>query len=257
MRNFRLYRSEGIVLKRTDFGEADRLLTVFTPQLGKLRLIAKGVRRPVSKMAGHLELFAHSQLLIARGRNLDIITQSETLTSLIALRSDLVRTTYAHYLAELVDHFTPDNLENYPLYRLLLDTLKRLDADPQPDIAVRLAEMQMLQHLGYRPQLLACVQCHQELSPVTNRFAARLGGVMCPTCGRMEPASQDLSVNALKVLRLLQRDDYATASQLRLDEPLRREVEAHLRALLYHHLERDINSLGFLNRLRAEGITRA
>jgi DNA repair protein RecO (recombination protein O) len=207
-------------------------------------------------MAGHLELFAHSQLLIARGRNLDSITQSDTISSLIGLRDDLMRTTYAHYLAELVDHFTPDDLENYPLYRLLLDSLRRLDADPQPDMAVRLAEMQMLQHLGYRPQLQHCVQCHQELEPVLNQFAARLGGVLCPTCGRIEPTSRELSVNALKVMRLLQRGDYATAGQLRLEEPLQREVEAHLTALLYHHLERDINSLAFLNRLRSEGVAR-
>lgn len=255
MRNFRLYRTEAIVLKRGDFGEADRLLTVFTPSLGKLRLIAKGVRRPISKMAGHLELFAHSQLLIARGRNLDIITQSDTVTSLIGLRDDLLRMTYAHYLAELVERFTPDHLENYPLYRTLLDALKRLDAEPQPEVAVRMAEMQMLQHLGYRPQLQACVHCREDLKPTENAFAARLGGVLCPNCGRMDASARSLSLNALKVLRLLQRGDYATASQLRPDEPLQREVEAHLRSLLHYHLEQAIKSTAFLNRLRAEGVS--
>ena len=94
----------------------------------------------------------------------------------------------------------------------------------------------------------------QELTPVPNFLAARLGGALCPACGKIEPTSRSLTVNALKVLRLLQNGNYATASQLRLDDALAREIEGHARALLYHVLERDVNSLGFLNRLRAEGV---
>ncbi|MHB1005774.1 MAG: DNA repair protein RecO [Chloroflexota bacterium] len=255
VRNLHLYRTEAVVLKRSDFGEADRLVTLFTPNLGKLRVIAKGIRRPVSKMAGHLELFTHSQLLLAKGRNLDLITQSETLESFLAMREDLMRTTLAHYVAELTERLTPEHLEDYPLYRLLVDTLRRLDADKQPEIAVRYFEVQLLDHLGYRPQLQHCVQCRQGLTPVPNYLAARLGGALCPTCGKIEQTSRSLTVNALKVLRLLQNGNYATAVQLRLDDDLERELEAHTRALLYHVLERDVNSVGFLNRLRAEGVT--
>ena len=103
-------------MRRVDFGEADRLLTVYTPHLGKLRLLAKGIRRPVSKMAGHLELFTHSRVLIAKGRNLDLVTQSETIDAFLPLREDLLRTTYAHYVAELLDRLTPEHLEDYPLF---------------------------------------------------------------------------------------------------------------------------------------------
>ena len=252
MRNLRLYRTEAIVIKRSDFGETDRLLTVYTLGLGKSRVLAKGIRRPVSKMAGHLELFTHVQLLLAKGRNLDIITQSDTITSFLPLREDLLRTTLAHYVAEVLDKLTPEHMEDFPLYALLLDTLRRLAAEAQPEMAVRFYEIQLLRHLGYRPQLSRCTRCERDLEPVVNFFSARSGGALCPACGGAEPTGRSLSVNALKVLRLLQSGNYNLARQLRLEEPLRREVETHLRSLLHHVLERDIKSLSFLNRLRVE-----
>ena len=257
MRSLRLYRTDAIVLRRSDFGEADRLTTVYTPHLGKLRLLAKGVRRPVSKMAGHLELFTHARLLIAKGRSLDLITQCETIDCFLPLREDLLRTTYAHYSVELLDRLTPEHLEDHPLFSNLLNTLRRLSADRQPEVAVRLYEISLLDHLGYRPQLLHCAQCRVRVEPVVNRFSARAGGVLCPACGSADPGSAPLSVNALKVLRVLQSGDYQLASQLRLDEPLRREIEGHLITTLHYLLEREINSTAFLNRLRAEDVTRS
>src|SRR5437870_10329790 len=95
----RVYRVDAVILKRSDMGEADRLLTIFTPSLGKVRVIAKGVRKIQSRKSGHVELFTHVNLLIARGRNLDIVTQAETIEPYLALRGDLERTAYAFYFA--------------------------------------------------------------------------------------------------------------------------------------------------------------
>jgi DNA repair protein RecO (recombination protein O) len=125
----RLYRTEAIVLRRSDFGEADRLLTLYTPEWGKLRVIAKGVRKPTSRKSGHLELFTHSRLLVAKGRNLDIVTQAETLHSFRALREDLLRTGWAYYAAELLDRFVEEGIEDRPLFNLFLATLGWLCED--------------------------------------------------------------------------------------------------------------------------------
>jgi DNA repair protein RecO (recombination protein O) len=119
----RVYRTEAIVLRRIDFGEADRLLTVFTPERGKLKLIAKGARKPSSRKSGHVELFSRGQFLVAVGRELDILTQAETVEPFLLLRKDLLRTTYAYYVAELADAFTAERDENQPLYDLLKDAL--------------------------------------------------------------------------------------------------------------------------------------
>ncbi len=121
MHRDRTYRTDAIVLRRADFGEADRLLTVFTPHRGKLKLIAKGARKPTSRKSGHVELFSLGQFFVAVGRELDIVTQAETTESFLPLREDLLRTTYAYYLAELADAFTAERDENRPLFELLKD----------------------------------------------------------------------------------------------------------------------------------------
>ncbi|MGH2514803.1 MAG: DNA repair protein RecO, partial [Ktedonobacterales bacterium] len=114
----RVYSSEAIVLRRTDFGEADRILTLFTPSFGKVRAIAKGARRTTSRLAGHLEPFTRTQLLLATGRELDIVTQAEARERLDALREDLWHATGAWYIAELVDRFLEDADPHPRLYRL-------------------------------------------------------------------------------------------------------------------------------------------
>ncbi len=108
-RRQRLYRTDAIVLKRRDYGEADRLLTVFTPNHGKLVLLGKGVRKTQSRKAGHVELFTHSTLLVAKGRTWDLVTQAETVEPFLPLRESLLRTSYGYYVAELLDGFTQEN----------------------------------------------------------------------------------------------------------------------------------------------------
>ena len=119
MSRSRVYGTEAIILRRTDYGEADRLLTLMTPNLGKLRVIAKGARKITSRKAGHIEMFTRVQLLLARGRTFDIVSQAETIEAHRQLREDLLRGGYAHYLGELTDQFTQEGSEDPALYDLL------------------------------------------------------------------------------------------------------------------------------------------
>src|SRR5438874_12347061 len=139
-----LYKSEAIVIKRINLGEADKILTVFTPSFGKLRVVAKGVRKVSSRLAGHVELFTRSQMLLAKGRNLDIVTQSETVDAFRPLHDDLSRLARASYAAELLDKLTPDALENYPAYKLIVETFQLLSTDADPDRVLRWFEVQLL-----------------------------------------------------------------------------------------------------------------
>src|SRR5215472_4822655 len=122
-----VYTTEAIPLRRPDYGEADRILTLFTPAYGKVRAIAKGARRTTSRLAGHLEPFTRTQLLLATGRELDIITQAEARERLDALREDLWHATGAWYIAEMVDRFLEDADPHPRLYRLFAATLRLLD----------------------------------------------------------------------------------------------------------------------------------
>ncbi len=124
----RVYSTEGFTLRRTDFGEADRILTLFTPTYGKIRAIAKGVRKTKSRLAGHLEPFTRTQLLLATGRDLDIVTQAEGRERFERLPTDFWSATAAWYVAELVDRFLEDADPHPRLYALFVETLRRLDA---------------------------------------------------------------------------------------------------------------------------------
>jgi DNA repair protein RecO (recombination protein O) len=129
MRRPRVYTTDALILKRMDYGEADRILTLFTPGRGKIKAIAKGARRTTSRIAGHVELFTRSQLQLAAGRDLEVITQGEGREHFPHLRAGLWHATTAFYLAELIDKFTDEHSEYAGLYALLIESLRRLDED--------------------------------------------------------------------------------------------------------------------------------
>ena len=201
-------------------------------------------------MAGHLELLTHSQISLARGRNLDIITGSQTIDSFLPLKTDLNLSSYALYVIELVNQFTVDDVENYPLFQLLLETLSHLCQQGDAELPLRYFELQLLNLTGYRPQLQKCVSCHSPLKAVTNSFCPHLGGVLCPGCAQHQPLSYPLSVNALKVLRWLQNNDYTTANRLKMDHQLSLKLEEITRGYLSYLLEREIKSASWLDTIR-------
>lgn len=251
MRTPHVYSTEAVVLRRMDFGEADRILTLFTPQNGKLRAIAKGVRRTTSRLAGHLEPFARTQLLLATGRELDIVTQAEGRERLEHLRDNLWHATGAWYAAELVDRFLEDADPHPRLYAAFTQTLRRLDdgarapAASQGWLALRYFELYLLSELGYRPALHQCAGCDTPLTPIENGYNPELGGALCPQCSRY--SQRRLSLHAFKVLRLLQTTEWEALPRLRLSTDIQNEVEAVLQATLRYHLDRDLKSWNFLH----------
>lgn len=245
----RLYRTEAVILRRQDLGEADRLLTLYTPDKGKIRAVAKGVRRPGSRKAGHLELFVRSRLLLAKGRELDIITQAETIASYSGLRSDLMRLGQAAYAIELLDRFGVEEGDTQALYLLMIDTLERLERDPRPENASRFYQIRLLDLVGYRPELTRCVNCGQTIQPESQYFSAAQGGVLCPTCGPAAEA-RPLSLPALKVLRHYQRNAYEEASRPNLTPAVSQELETTIESYLSHILERELKAPAFVRQVR-------
>lgn len=238
-------------------------MTLFTPNKGKMHAVAKGIRRPASRKAGHLDLLAHSQLQFAQGRNLDIITQATTLEPFLHLRGELWHMTCAYYLAELVDRFIEDDAPHRDVYDLFLEALRSLEDDAKeflaqggeqrPDrnrtlLLLRYFEIYLLSCMGYEPVLRTCAHCDTELKPEENGFTPSLGGALCPQCSSLW--AQPISVNALKVLRLLQRTNWAQVPRFRLEPRLHTEIEAAMYGLLRFHLERDLKSWSFLDSVR-------
>lgn len=252
-----LYRTEAIVLKASDFGEAHRLVTLLTPGRGRLRAVAKGVRRPTSRLAAALLPFTHARLLLWEGRSLDGVSQAEIRRSFRPLREDLGRMARAFYACELTDELVPEGVEAGGAFRLLLSTLGLLAFGPRTDLPLRYLELHLLRLTGHLPRLDACAACGRAVAPPA-RFDPAAGGCLCPSCrqdgvrgdprtraapGRPDPVSATcwLDAGAAEAARALLAAPPRALAGLRLPAEalgsLGRVTEAYLRSLLQKRLK--------------------
>jgi len=248
------YRTRAVILRRRNYSDADRILTVFTPRFGKRTLIAKGARKTSSRKAGHLELFNHVSLLVAQARTWDIITESETVESFLQLRGDLGAIGRAAYVCELVDAFTAEEDDYEPVWELLLLCLRNLDDGPgkeaEADLLLRWFELQLLRLMGFQPELFACLGCGEDLQPVDNFLHLNAGGVFCPVCGRTMQGAELVCVSTLKILRHLARTNWEALRGLSIRTATVLAVESVLQRYLVAILERRLKSTDFIHRLR-------
>ena len=266
MANDRLYRAEGIVVRRREQGEADRVLTLCTPA-GKLDVIAKGARKLASRKAGHVELFTCSRFVVSRVANSwDIVSQAETIDAHEALRADVLRGAYARYVVELYDRFfTPEHEEGGPaVFDLLNHALSWLSSDGDLELATRFYELHLLALAGFRPELDGCVgehETHVPLRPGEAKegmqfgFDPERGGGLCTSCcaaSRGLPHVLPLSPPALALLQSIQRKSYGELRRERIDSAVHVEGERVLQRYIAHHLERSLNSAAFLRRLKRD-----
>lgn len=249
----RVYKTEGIVLRSMNLGEADRVLTVLTPRLGKLRVIAKGVRRPRSRIGGALEPFSDVQLVLAVGRTWDVVTSSSLEDPHLGLRNDLHSTAAAWYVVELADRFCEGAADSHEAFRLLAQALSALDAGGEVarEVVARWFELALLDAMGFRPELARCLECGGEIEPEGNAYSPVGGGVVCPACAHAAHAARPLSADALKIMRHLQRSPLVSVLRLRLAPALHREVERLLHATVSAVLERELRSRDFLSEVAA------
>jgi len=252
LNRLRLHKTEAIVLKHLNIGEGDRIVTFYTPHLGKLRAVARGAREIKSHLAGHLEPLTRCRVLVHQGRTLHTISQCETIESNLALREDLWRLTRSLYLAELVERFAQEGQENEPLYLLFQDCLAELATAANADLLLRFFEMQLLGLTGFEPELAACVECRTVLTPTSHFFSASAGGVLCGDCRNRFSLHRPLSLNALKVLRFLAAANLSQTANLRLPESLAMELEVVTRQYLRYLLEQELKSTDFLDMLRRD-----
>ena len=251
MNSPRSFRVEALVLRHRDWGEADRLLTLYTRQRGKIRAVAKGARKIRSRKAGHLQPFTHITLQLARARGPYIITQVETLDAYVPLREDLTLTASASYLVELLDQFTYEEEEiNLALFNLLNESLARLSRGEGTWVIIRNYEMRLLDYLGFRPRLFHCAGCEAEIKAEAQFFAASQGGVLCPSCGIGHPSARPVDMETLKYLRHFQRSSYPDARRANPHREIRARIDALMQFYLTYLLERGLNSPQFLKEIK-------
>ncbi len=252
MSEFHSFRVEAVILHHNDYGEADRMLTLYTAQLGKTRALVKGARKITSRKAGHLEPFTHVKLQLAKARDIPLVTQADTIDTYLPLRESLVLTSQASYVVELLDRFTyEDGSENTSIFRLLTDTLARLSSGADPWIATRYYEMRLLDYLGFRPQLFECANCRREILPEDQFFSYASGGVICRNCAPRLAHLKPISVDTLKYLRHFQRSKYADVLRVLPTANVRAQAEELMQGYFTFLLERELNTPGFLKKIKA------
>ena len=241
------YTDEGIVLRRVDYGETDRILTVLTLEHGKIGVMARGARKPQSRLGPRTDLFSRSRMQLAQGRGeLDVLTQAEPVSASLP-GGDARRVASAAVCAELTDRVLESHHADAEIYSLVAAALTDCaDGSRDPRAAVVWFARRMIDRLGYAPQLHDCAGCGTRLLEVPARFSAAGGGLLCPRCAPGDPEGIECSVRVIKVLRAAAAGDEPLWRRLRLVGPELSTLERVVEAELAFHLDRRLRSFEVL-----------
>ncbi|PKM48095.1 MAG: DNA repair protein RecO [Firmicutes bacterium HGW-Firmicutes-8] len=242
------YKTEGIIIRVRDYNEADRIITLFTADYGKVQAIARGCRKPKSRKRGIIQLFTYGEFALYRGRNLDTITQCEGKEAFSGLREDLDRMAFGAYLVELVDGFATSGEPHGDLFYLTLVCLHLLTVE-DPELVTRAFEIRIMDLMGYRPHLESCVHCGRPIGGPRVAFSSRMGGSLCEICAGHHPDCQVCSLGSLNMLKQLASWDIKRLGVLKLTGETKREIGEIMKTYISCRLDKEIKSAEFLHSL--------
>ena len=240
------YKDLGIILKSQDFFEADKILNILTQKKGKIRAIAKGIRRPTARFSGNLEPFSCTNLILVEGRkDLDIITGAEIISGFKNIKKDLKKTATAYLLVELVDGLIGEKEKQLKVFENLRKALEKLDSDKGLDLSLLKDYfiINTLDTLGYRPEIKICQLCNSKIKENKNYFSFKLGGVLCSSCFEKDEGAAHISLENLKILKLFVSEDIDVIDKI---EPKnKKELSEILELFLEYISEKTLKSSKF------------
>ena len=247
----RTYSASGIVLRRIDLSEKDRILTLYTRELGKLSAVAKGARRPGSKLSGTSEPFTYSKLFVSRGKDLDVLTQADIKESFPNVKSDISSIAYAVYMLELVNACVVEREPNAELFDTLLSSMYVLESGTDPEIATRYFELHLLSVLGYEPNFEACLRCGSTIGRKKVAFSPSLGGIICPECG-VPPGDAIFVPGAMaSYVRALRRTEPHKLKDMEFPKQALQDIAQIFKKHIRYRLEHDLKSTDFIDTISA------
>jgi len=236
------FKTKGIILKRSNLGEADRILTIYTKDFGKIKVVGKGIRKIKSKLAGNLELFCLDDLMIAEGRNLDIVCGAVTEKCFYNLRNDLKATHTAYYLSDVIDKLSDEEEPHKEVYELLDDLLSEINGE-NAAILLPFFEIKFLSEMGYKPELFHCVICKGKIQNGKNYFDFNEGGLVCEECNKNQIS---ISEKAIKLLRLFLMHNISHVKKIKIDSKILKEVEKIAQNYLKINSQKEFKSERFV-----------
>lgn len=244
-----LFRAESVIIKVKPFGEADKILTVFSLEEGKFDVIAKGARRPKSRFAGITQPFFHVELSAFRGKNIDTLSQADVIETYSQIASDLIKMAFGSYVHELLDKVMEERDRNETVFRLLLKTQQELCEDADPLVTTLAYELKLISICGFRPELSQCVLCGEE-GDRCFKLSPESGGIVCEQCAQ----TVEDAINFPQRLRLIWAKligyEYDKLHSLVLSSDERDEAERSINVYVDHKIDRKLNSRAFLNQVR-------
>ena len=235
------FKTKGIILKRTNLGEADRILTIYTKDFGKIKVVAKGIRKIKSKLAGSLELFCLDDLMIAEGRSLDIVAGAVTEKCFYNLRNDLKATHTAYYLSDVIDKMSDEEEPHREVFDLLDNLLEEINGE-NCDILMPFFEIKFLSEMGYKPELFSCVACKEKILNGENFFDFAEGGLVCKKCGKNQ---RKISDKAVKLLRLFLKHDITYIKKIKVNREILKEITKIAQSYLKFNSQKEFKSARF------------
>lgn len=244
-----LVKASGVVLKVINLGESDKIITLFTENLGKIHAVAHGARKAKSKMLATTQMFSYCEYVLYKGRNMYTVSQSQVRESFQGLLNDLYTLTYSSYLAELVDVLTQDGEENIELFVLLLKSLYlMMDKNIDKEMLIRAFEIKSMSISGFMPNFYECAICGSNKF-IAKGFDVRLGGVVCKSCMDKDKSSVVIDASTANMMRYIIENDIGRLGNLKVSKENKNEMKKIMKNYIKYHLDRDFKSLELINRL--------
>ncbi len=244
----RLYKTSALVLRNNKLKDANKLLTLYSPDYGKIKAVAYGVAKPKSRKRGAVQPFCYSNFLLYKGKKLDSVSQCEWIELFPGLRTDLHKMAFASYAVELVDRFTVEGEPNKSIFQLLLYTLHYFEREGDESF-LRVFEAKLVKALGYMPSLGECVGCGIGLGKRDFYFSPSSGGAICSQCKGVGDRGMPVNVGLLKTLSLLFSWDPVKLQKLKIDKKNSIRLRGILREYTTYILEGQARSLKFIKEI--------
>jgi DNA repair protein RecO (recombination protein O) len=244
-------KTHAIVIRAYPLGEYDKIITFYTAEFGKVRAVARGMRRPKSRLGGSLELLNYGALVFYERTNKDlhVINDFDLIDGFDAVKADFDRTTYGCYLAELVNVIESEHSADQGVFHLLLRGFEALGETQDIRLLARAFELKFLDLAGFAPQLARCVACASPTLNPSLRFSPRLGGLLCVDCSTKDPNAISIVRGSCELMKHLRKSDLLQLNRLRASERNHRELKFVLSSFIAYHTERRLKSLEFIDGL--------
>ncbi|UQD52789.1 DNA repair protein RecO [Bacillus methanolicus] len=242
-----LQKCEGIVLRTTDYGEANKVVTLYTREWGKIGVMARGAKKANSRLSAVTQIFTYGYFLIQKGSGLGSLQQGEILSSMRLIREDIFLTAYASYILELTDKSTEEKKSNPYHFELLLQILKFMNEGYDLDILTNIYEMKMLNSLGLYPELNHCTFCGNTDGHFS--FSIREGGFICHRCIEKDPYALKISSATAKLLRLFYYFDLSRLGNISVKPDTKAELKKVISAYYDEYSGLQLKTKKFLNQI--------